>query len=188
MKNWIALLLSCFLVIPAWSQIEEDRSDETIFSNSSVKLTGIWGGNTANVNEEDGDYGLFHGGYFVFEFNKNYTIGWQGYGFVEDDLDYDYNGIHLGYAHRAHKVVHPTFTAFAGTGKIETRGDNSVSDNVLTFLPTAGLEVNILRWFRLGLEGGYQFVFNNDLPGHSDSDLSTPWLGVRFKFGYSWGD
>ena len=185
----ISLLMVCLMAATAFGQgFEEDRKDETIFSNSSVKLTGLWGGNTTNLNEDNGDYGLFHGGYFLFEFNKDYTVGWQGYGFLEDDLEFDYNGLRLGYAHRSHKVVHPAFSLFAGTGKIETRDEDTVSDNVLTFLPMAGVEINVLRWFRIGFEGGYQFVFNSDIPDYSDSDVSQPFLGVRFKFGYSWGD
>jgi hypothetical protein len=186
MKNNIIILALCLLGVQALAQ-EDYRRDETIFSNSSVKLTGLWGGNTSNVNEDDGDFGIFHGGYFVFEFNKSYTIGWQGYGYREGDLDLDYNGLHLGYAHNPHKVVHPTFTIFAGTGNIEEDFDSGEKDNVLTFLPTAGVEVNVLRWFRIGLEGGYQWVFDNDLTNYSDADVSQPFVGLRLKFGYSWG-
>ena len=47
----ISLLMVCFLAVSSFGQgFEEDRRDETIFSNSSVKLTGIWGGNTTNLN------------------------------------------------------------------------------------------------------------------------------------------
>jgi len=187
MKNclWILLVALCF---SSASNAQDSRKDETEFSNSSVKQTALWGGNTSNINEYEGDYGLFHGGYFVFEFNKDYTFGFQKYGYNEGDLELDFNGIHLGYAHNSYKVVHPTFTIFAGAGKIENVDeDNLEEDNVLTFLPTAGVEVNILRWFRLGLEGGYQFIFNNDLADLSDADVSQPFIGLRLKFGFSWG-
>jgi len=187
MKKSLFLLFTCALITFQVVAQDDGYDEETIFSNSSVKLTGLWGGNTANVNENDGDYGLFHGGYFVFEFNKDYTVGWQGYGYNEGDLELDYNGIHLGYANRSYRVVHPTFTVFAGTGNINRQDDQEIDDNVLTFLPTAGVEVNILRWFRVGLEGGYQWVFDTDLEGTSDSDISQPFIGLRLKFGYSWG-
>lgn len=170
------------------SQLVGAQSDETLFNHSGLRLTGIWAGNTSNINENQGDYGIFHGGYVQVEFNKNFTLGWQGYGLNDQGLEQDYNGLQLAYGFDSYRVVHPTIGIFAGTGKIKTRDDLRLKDDVFALQPTLGLEMNILSWFRLGLDAGYRFVFDTDLAGYTDKQISEPYVGLRLKFGYSWGD
>ncbi|MDX1684502.1 MAG: hypothetical protein R3275_04650 [Saprospiraceae bacterium] len=184
MKNLAALFFTlCF--VPA---LMNAQSDETLFNHNGIKLTGIWAGNTSNINEDNDDYGVFHGGFVFAEFNKSFTFGWQGYGLNDQGLEMDFNGIHIGYAHESFRVLHPTFTMFAGRGEFETQDELELEDNVFALQPSLGLEMNIVKWFRLGLDVGYRFVFDSDLVGYSDTDVSEPYVGLRLKFGYSWGD
>lgn len=147
----------------------------------------MWGGNTSNINEDNDDYGVFHGGYFILEFNKDFTVGWQGYGLNDQGLEMNFNGLHLGYAHNSYNVVHPTVGLFIGGGEFKTKDEFRTKDDVFALQPSLGLEMNIARWFRIGVDGGYRFVFDTDIPGYSDTDVSEPYVGLRLKFGFSWG-
>lgn len=73
----------------------------------------------------------------------------------------------------------------AGGGKI--RIPHEYSDRVLVLQPSAGLEINLLRWFRLGLDGGYRFVTDTDLLEIRDTDVSAFFGELTLKFGWSWG-
>ena len=90
-----------------------------------------------------------------------------------------------GYAPYAYKALHPQFMLLMGGGEVDLKdvGD----DNVFVIQPSAGIEINVFRWFRLGLEGGYRFVTNTDLPAINDNDLSDFYGELKFKFGWSWG-
>lgn len=137
----------------------------------------------------DGDYNFSDGGYFVFEFNNDYLFGWSGYG-SRVDLDggrkvrIDGNDFLFGYTHQSHKSLHPVAYVKAGVADLEIT--DFAEDRIGIFEPTVGVEANITRWFRLGLEGGYRFVTDVDTEGYSDGDFSSPIVGLRLKFGWSW--
>ncbi len=183
MKQLIVLALLASFATTSFSQ-----SDQTLFSNSGIKLTGIWGGNTSNINEDQDDYGIFHGGYVDLEFNKAFTIGWQGYGLNDQGLEMKFNGLRLAYAYESYRVVHPTVGLFVGGGRFKTKDELRLKDDVFALQPSLGLEMNIMKWFRIGVEGGYRFVFDTDIPDYSDTDVSEPYVGLRLKFGFSWGE
>ena len=65
----------------------------------------------------------------------------------------------------------------------------SLSDGqVLIIQPSAGVEINLLRWFRLGLEGGYRSVQNYNIGGGlTEEKLSGAYGQASLKFGFSWG-
>ena len=170
------------------------QRDETIFGKSGLRLTGAWGASTTNLTLFEDDFAVITGGYGGLEFGKSIFIGWGGYGTSNDfrigtdlqntDLNLDYNGLMLGYAPLAHRAIHPKFTILAGSGNLRIRGEGT--DNVLVVEPGIGLELNVFRWLRVGLDGGYRFVTNTDLLVN-DSDISAAYGQLTFKFGYSWG-
>ena len=53
--------------------------------------------------------------------------------------------------------------------------------------PSAGVEINVFRWFRLGLEGGYRFVNDNDIAAIQDTQIEGAYGQASLKFGFSWG-
>ncbi len=170
------------------------QRDETIFGKSGLRLTGAWGANTTNLTFFDDDFAVVSGGYGGLEFGKKLFIGWGGYSTTNDfnigsdvqntDLNISYNGLMIGYAPFSHKAIHPKFTLLAGGGNLRMRGTGS--DEILVFEPSAGVELNVFRWFRVGLDGGYRFVTNTDILVN-DSEVSAPYGQVTFKFGWSWG-
>jgi hypothetical protein len=81
-------------------------------------------------------------------------------------------------------VIHPRFGIFAGGGRLDIVGEGR--DRVFGISPTAGLELNVTSWFRLGMEGGYRFLSDVDTPGFESSDFSAPFAQLQLRFGFSW--
>jgi len=185
MKKTITLLafLMCSITMM------QAQRDQTVFNQGGIDLTGVWGGSINNLTNFNNNFDISNGGYVVFEFNKNFLVGWTGYG-SESTLDngmkanIDGHDLLLGYAFQSHKPIHPIAYLQTGGGKLAI--DDSPTDQVFVMQPSIGIEVNVFRWFRIGADTGYRFVTNVDTPGFNDNDLSSPYVGLRLKFGWSW--
>lgn len=188
MKKTIFLILGLVLTLNLSAQ-----RDETLF-NRGIGLSGAWGGSSFGMTAFKDDVGIMTGGYGGLEFNKNVFIGWGGFETQNDvnfgtngdsEFDLQYNGLILGYAMGSHRVLHPQFMLLTGGGRARVQGQGS--DNVFVLQPSVGVEVNVFRWFRIGLDAGYRVVTNTDLDGLKSTDLSAPYGELKFKFGWSWG-
>lgn len=165
------------------------QKEETLFNkNGGIRLTGVWGGSNNIVADFEEDFNFTNGGYFVFELNKSFLIGWAGYGSdVTSDgrnIDIKGNDLLLGYAFNSQNIIHPLFYLQTGSSKLQIQDVGT--DRVFVMQPTIGAEINIARFFRLGIDGGYRFFNDTELPGYSDKDFSGPIIGLRLKFGWSW--
>ena len=174
--------------------LAQAQADETLFNKSGLGLTGAWGGWTSGIAAFSDNPALTKGGYGGLEFGKNLFVGWAGYQtvdrvpFATNDLSrfgFDYGGLMLGYAPYAHRAVHPQIGFLFGGGEVSV--ENAGSDAVWVIQPSLGLELNVFRWFRLGVEGGYRYVSNSDIPDYTGQDLSALYGELRLKFGWSWG-
>lgn len=184
MKFTTTLLFLVCITLTSYGQREE-----TVFGRGGVDLTGVWGGMTNGMVKFQDEFSLNNGGFFVFELNDNFLIGWSGYGNGETlddgrDVEIEGNDLMLGYTFNSHRSVHPAMYLKGGRGKLDVT--NEGKENVTVIEPSVGLEVNVFRFMRIGLEGGYRFVTGVDQFGLSDQDLSSPVVGLRFKFGWSW--
>lgn len=184
----VLLLLICFC-----ATLSAQR-EETVLGERGWGLSGIWGGYTHQYTRYDDQNAFNGGGFFGFEFGKSLTLGWSHYSLRDDvklrnneqkHLDFKYNGAKLGYAFIPYKAIHPVLNFEIGKGTAILTDQER--DRVFVMQPSAGLEINILRWFRLGLEGGYRFVQNSELIGLSAEELSGPYGQATLKFGFSWG-
>jgi len=193
MKTLITLCLTVFLSLGLLAQDdyeqEDNKKETTLFNNSGIRLSGLWGGSTNGFVKFQNDFSLNNGGYFLFEFNENFLIGWSGYGSGTDlpngtRVGIDGRDLMLGYTFDSNKAIHPTVYLKAGTGKLEI--DEHVDDNISVIEPSIGVELNIFRFMRLGIDGGYRFVNGVNTVGYSDQDFSSAFIGLRLKFGYSW--
>lgn len=189
-KLMLAAAMLTLFVITTFAQ-----KDETLLGSRGLRLTGIWGASTTSLTFFEDDFAVVSGGYGGLEFGKNLFIGWGGYETINDfEIDnFDnnrfelrYNGLMLGYGPGSHKALHPRFMLLAGGGRLRTPGEGS--DQVFVLQPSAGVEVNVLRWFRIGIDGGYRFVTDTDLLELKDTDVSAPYGEITFKFGWSWGN
>jgi hypothetical protein len=192
MKKDLLLLVFLFASGLAFSQQEE-----TLFGNNGLPFSGIWGGWSNTFSSIKSENVYFTGGYGALEFGRRFYIGYAGERLVNDsdfdafetqEFDMNYGGLLLGYAHLSHKVVHPRFSMLLGRGKIEYVDDEgSVSDPFFTVQPGLGLELNIFKWVKLGLNGGYRFVMDVETERVSDRDLSSVFGSVSLNFGLIWG-
>lgn len=188
MKNTILIPLLCLVFVGTLSA----QREETLFGRNGFELSGAWGAATYDWSFFDDDYVYTRGGYGGLEFGDNFFLGYGWFRFREDAklnefeaFDMKYNGVMFGIIPNARKAVHPRITMLVGGGKV--RPESGGSDRVFVFQPSAGLEINIFQWFRVGAEGGYRIVANENLPGLKSSDLSTPFAQVDLRFGFSWG-
>lgn len=182
MKNSILLLFLLATTLSLHAQREQ-----TLF-NGGFDLTGIWGGSTNQSISVNDDFNLAHGGFFAFEINENFLIGWAGY---SDDVGRDGRSIDIkghdlliGYTFNSDRLIHPLFYLQTGSSKLEV--SDTGSDNVFVMQPTVGAEMNIARFFRLGLDAGYRFVNDVELADFTNKDFSGPMVNLRLKFGWSW--
>ena len=178
----ITIITFCFLDLSA-------QREETVFNhNGSLRFTGIWGGSTNALVDFNNDINLNSGGFFAFEINNDFLIGWSGYksDLTEDgqNIEIKGNDLFLGYTFNSGNVIHPLIYLQTGSGRLEV--EDLGSDRVFVAQPTLGAEINIARFFRLGIDGGYRFLSGNDLPGFDSDDLNGPVLNLRLKFGWSW--
>ncbi|MFQ5445434.1 MAG: hypothetical protein ACE5FF_00720 [Saprospiraceae bacterium] len=167
------------------------QQDETLFGRNGLHLTGAWGSTDIGFSSLSGESAFMQGGYLALEFNKSMLVGLGGshtadaVQFDQGHYDLDYSGLMLGYAPDAFKVIHPKFSFVMGSGKLKVRGDDD--DNVFVVQPGLGGELNVFRWFKLSLEGGYRFVSDVDRPALTDGDVSSFFVDLKFRFGWSWG-
>jgi hypothetical protein len=185
MKNLFVFLFVFLMVIPTYAQ-----RDETLLRNPGLKLTGLWGGSTSRIHNFSDKSHYAHGGYFTFEFNKDYLVGWNGfevkaYNEGIGDIDVSTSGLLIGYAHNSYSIVHPV--AYLSLGRAESRADGLPTVHSLAGQATIGAEFNLFRWVRLGAEVGYRYIHDKDVAWISDAGLSAPYAGIKLKFGWSWG-
>ncbi len=190
MKNIVLTTIFTLLTVASLMA----QRDQTLFGRGGLDLTGAWGGSQIALTSFGTEYAALQGGYGGIELNKNFFIGWGGYSsFTYDGIDqinndtYEmrYNGLMLGYGLKSYKVVHPQATLLLGGGRKEEVGVGT--DNVFVAQPGLGVEFNVFRWFRIGVNGGYRIVINNDL-ATVDNTFSNGYGSVSFKFGWSWGN
>ena len=165
------------------------QQEETIFGNGGLQLTGAWGSFHPGFSSFNGEDVTMGGGFVALEFNKALLLGLGGSHSNErfsEGLRYDLSGAYLGYVMNGHQAIHPKFSLMIGGGEVKPR--NGEVDKVFTMMPGAGVEVNLFRWFKLGLHGSYRFVSNVSYPGLDESDLSGFLLDLQLRFGWSWGN
>jgi hypothetical protein len=185
MRNF---LLICTLLLAATTFAS---AQETLFDENGLGVTGAWYQATYNYSFLDDDYVYGRGGGFGLEFGRSLFVGYAWTRFRDEaepdnarDFRLKYNGLLLGFTPNSYKAIHPRLNALIGGGKIFLRDGNF--DRVFVLQPSAGLEINVFEWFRLGLEGGYRFVSNDNVPGLESEDISSPFAQIDLRFGFSW--
>lgn len=169
------------------------QREETVLGERGWGFSGLWGGVSWDYTPYNGVEAFNRRGFFGFEFGKSLNVGWSHFRMIDDialpgetaRLDFNYNGGFIGYNFMPYKAIHPTLNLELGQGRV--RHSIEGNDKTFTIQPSAGVEINVFRWFRVGLEGGYRFVRNVDYVSLSDQDLSGVFGRATLKFGFSWG-
>ena len=127
-------------------------------------------------------------------------FGGGGYGLTknlnkgEDDisdgstLSFGYGGFELEYIFGSDKLVHGSIYTLIGGGSLSLMGDETDNHTIETneyfvFEPDLNLELNVTKFFRIGLGVGYRVVAGDDFKGYNYLDLSGVTGTLTFKFG-----
>ena len=187
-KFCLLTLSLLFFVFTAQAQ-----SEETVLGSRNLGFSGIWGGSKHQLTRYGNTNNYVNGWHFGLEFGKALQIGVGGYNINDyilwnnqpgQEFDMKWRVVSLGYGFQNFRAVHPIVQVDAGRGKVKLAGEGE--DHVFVIQPSAGVEINIFRWFHLGLEGGYRFVTDSNL-SLSDQQLSGAFGQASLKFGFSWG-
>ncbi|QNL21634.1 hypothetical protein HZR84_06685 [Hyphobacterium sp. CCMP332] len=119
--------------------------------------------------------------------NRDIRIDMSGFG---------YGGLLFGYTVSPNSLIHIDIPVLIGAGGVDLTDDNiTISDNDFTLKPSIessaffvaepglNIEINMARFFKLGLGGGYRYIYGTDLQNLQDSDLSGWTANVSMKFG-----
>jgi hypothetical protein len=187
--------LMCVLFIVSVSAGVFAQKEQTLFNGRGLRWTGVWGGPTFSGTLLNEQPTAILGSHVGIELNKNWLLGfsWQRTDnnvrideLNNDKFTLDSRGLYLGYRPWSYRTIHPTL-AISGHRALLGLTENNTSDRVYTAQPEVGLEINVTRWFRLGLKGGYRFMLDTNLPGYSDEAFSGPMGEIGLHFGWSWG-
>lgn len=61
--------------------------------------------------------------------------------------------------------------------------DSSSTDDFFVFEPQLSVQVNLLSWMRIGLQGGYRITSGISSFGYSEADINGLTLGGTLQFG-----
>jgi len=189
MKKLLFFSLLSFFVASLFGQ-----QDETLFGGTKLAQTGSWAGFSYTPTKFLGKSSVQTGIDVKLEYNNSVFFGWQWRKtadelFIQDanttnQVDFGYHTFLGGYSFRTHKVVHPIFSVGVGRGKLQF---DEGKDRVLVVQPSAGVEINLFRWMRLGIDGGYRYVTGIQQDNIASEDLSNYYGSVTFRFGWAWG-
>jgi len=212
MKKILMFLLAMAIVFPLYSQenSKEESKEQTLFEGGSYKSGGYGAPEVkfTNVNDE---FGVLVGGRGAWIINSTFAIGGAGYGLVtshsipdyftrNDTIAYlrtGYGCLYLSYINSSSELVHFTINTLIGAGGASytssisdffndnNRHHSNVYETTAYFIfePQLGMEINVLKVFRIELTAGYRFISGLELSKTKNSDISGFSGGIAFKFG-----
>jgi hypothetical protein len=155
----------------------------------------------SRVAGEDGALVGVEGGLLV---DHALTIGGAGYGWTRDErgpadidgtprnLQLGYGGLLLRYSVLTGTPVYGSIGALVGGGAIaldrDTDGDDheqhtDAVDAFFVFEPQVSVQVNLVRWMRVGVQGGYRITSGLGHLGYTEGDINALTLGGTVQFG-----
>ncbi len=209
--GWCAIA-SCALVAPARAQTAlrgalapqvetaaegSEEREQTLLSGQVTH--GGYGGPRLAYGRIAGRDAVTVGGEGGWIINHSIILGVAGCGLVSsqpapgayasnEDLTLGYGGLMLGYTFFSDRLVHGTLSALVGAGGMGTRSrfgpdTRDLNDAFFVFEPTATVELNVARHFRLGAALSYRLVRGVETDGITNSDLSGLFGSMVLKFG-----
>lgn len=191
-----AAVAAVVLLLPSLASAQRQET-ETLFD--SMRPAGGWGGPVVRVGDVFGTRSAFVGGRGGVSFSNGLTIGGMGIGMATNDIDepgnanrqleLGYGGLYLEQAFRPQKLVHLTVGTLLGGGSARwtdrrDERNRSIGDNFWVIEPEAAVEVNVTKFFRVGVGGSYRRALGTlDVVGLDVRQLDGWTGGLTFKFG-----
>lgn len=199
----IILLFCLFLTYTAFTQetepdVHESNEYQTLFSGKDVKVRGF-GGPMMEFTSIGNEFGHMMGGGGGIIINSFFFGGYGmgltteiPYSATESDLllEYAHGGLWFGFIFKQKKAIHPSLHVRTGWGTISKYDPNDYGiddygDNpVFVVSPTAELEANISRFFKIGAGANYTFIYGNTPDEFPASKFENPSVFLSFKFGW----
>lgn len=207
MKKLFLLLILAVTSTFAFSQEEDYNENEirTVFSKN--KSNGAYGAFSFGYSQIDGKDAFVSGTRAAFILDHSLAIGLGGYGFVSD-LNYDeimneqpvnvglaggYGGFFVEPILASRFPVHVSFPVLFGIGGVGLTEDsgwwdhyynyNPKADVYLVVEPSAELELNLAKFFRMSAYVSYRFTSDIEIES-IDPDVLDGWnVGMTFKLG-----
>lgn len=163
------------------------------------------------VSEIGGNLAVGGGANVALIFNRSLYVGLYGSGVVFDFPDLDFNvhieefeeldslnnfdvkalahgGIMLGGVFQPHKLLHTGASVKLGYGDLAMYNyDNDLVSNDFTFVitPQVEAEINVARWFKVKLAGGYRFATDLRTDKFYDKNfINSPTGNISLIFGW----
>jgi opacity protein-like surface antigen len=187
--------------------VKKEKSDEymTLFGHS--KPGGVYGAFSTGYSQIGGEHAVMFGGRFEWIAAQSFGFGFGGKGFIneyhyEPSIDKEvfltggYGGLYIEPILMPRFPVHLAFPVLLGGGgvsyvtKDQEFDENFIeeSEAILVAEPSAELELNITRHFRLAFGASYLFTTPFDIgsaePPLASSKSLEGWnFNITFKFG-----
>lgn len=181
----------------------EDSGAPPLFS--SVQHVGGYGGPSVMYSRIAGKDGVLVGGEGAVLLDHRLALGGAGYGWTRDtrgptdvdgvprDLEVGYGGFLVRYSLLTGGLLYGSLGALVGAGATKLSRDSEDdlredaradgSDSFFVFEPQLSVQVNLLRWMRIGLQGGYRITSGLGHLGYTEQDINGLTLGGTLQFG-----
>jgi hypothetical protein len=201
LKNMRKITLAGLILLMTLTSWSQEREYKTIVDFNDVRISGM-GGVMMQFTAADGEFAHMLGGGGAVMLG-DFFIGAYGLGLTNqipvirpeiteyqagDKLTMSHGGFWLGYSLFGDRAIHMTFSSLVGWGTLGVRADyypeNLWPDGIFVVCPTMEVELNLTKFFRLGVGASYNIYTFVDLPGYTASDFSAPGGFLSFKFGW----
>jgi hypothetical protein len=200
MKKATLIGLMMALAVTAFTQ---EREYQTLVQPGQARISGM-GGPFMQFTSIGGDFAHMMGGggaILVGDFwFGGYGLGLTNHIYAdklrslpdyttEDRLSASHGGFWIGYSLFGERPVHVAISSLIGWGQVGVIRDyyTAYQDGVFVMSPTVEVELNLTRFFRLGVGASYNlyaFVHDGNIPGYDWTDFSSPGGFLSFKFGW----
>lgn len=183
-------------LLPLFGLFQLNAQHETLLDD--LRVLGAFGGPLVEIGAINGEIGADVGGGGALLMD-NFFFGGYGLGTnypeieltVNErtdfyDIQFGHGGFWLGYTRDVQKLAHFYSDLKIGWGRarLEQDGDAAFSDRVFVLTPAAGIEFNVVSFFKIGFTAGYRWVNGvNVLPELDNNDFSSPVGTITFRFG-----
>jgi hypothetical protein len=186
--------------------VTRDRGPATLFGPGKSPAIGGYGGVGVMYSRVDHNNVALVCGQGALLLDHQFSVGLAGCGMpsrvdgsaytgVRDDrLELGYGGLMLRYNLLWRDVVNVSLGGIVGGGGVaigqwndrdwEDDQDMRMHDAIFVAEPQATVDVNVTRWFRAGIGGGYRFVSGTNTPGLSNTEVGGPTAGAHLLFGW----
>jgi hypothetical protein len=191
-----AVAITSGLLLTLARPSEAQSQPESLFGGIG-RVSG-WGGPLLRAGDFAGQTGLFIGGRGGLLLGSGFTIGGMGVGLANDNiretgglgrqLQFGYGGVYVEQMFAPNKLVHVSVGTLLGGGGAHwmDRNDRRIqtpTDGFFVVEPEVAVEINVTRFFRVGLTGSYRSITGLGLSGLPAEPVNGAAAGLSFKFG-----